>query len=330
MSVLVAFRPVGAGAGSAISGGARAAAAGALFAFCLASPSARATVQTVDDTGAIVTLPAPAQRIVSLAPHATELLVAAGARGRIVGAVDAFEARIGTAAGPHALPNVGNARALDLERIVALAPDLIVTWPYTVPSQVSLLSARGARVFVTDPSSIEGIATDIERLGLLAGTEAQARAAAAAFRERVARLRARHSAGERPLRVFYQIWNAPLYTVGGRHLVSEAIRLCGGENVFASLALPAPSVSVEAVLAARPDVIVAGGDGETRPAWLDEWKRLPALPAVANGALFAVDADLLHRPGPRFLEGVEALCAALDRARADARREAASVSVPAR
>ena len=114
------------------------------------------------------------------------------------------------------------------------------------------------------------------------------------------------------------------------HLVSEAIRLCGGENVFASLTLPAPSVDVEAVLAARPDVIVAGGDGGIRPSWLDDWKRWPALPAVASGSLVWVNADLLHRPGPRFLDGVEELCSALDAARRKAGAVGRAGTVPAR
>jgi len=271
--------------------------------FATATPTS-AVVQAIDDTGARVTLATPAQRIVSLAPHATELLVAAGAGQRIVGAVAAGGGE----------RSIGDARSLDLERIVALQPDLIVTWPYTVPAQVEALAARGAKVFVTDPKTIDGIATDIERLGALAGTDVHARAAAAAFRDRIARLRSGRSVA-RPIRVFYQIWNAPLYTVGGRHLVSEAIRVCGGENVFASLGLPAPSVTVEAVIAARPDAIVAGGDGGARPAWLDDWKHWPSIPAVAHGSLFAVNADHLHRAGPRFADGVEQLCAALDAAR---------------
>ena len=109
--------------------------------------------------------------------------------------------------------------------------------------------------------------------------------------------------------MFYEIWDVPLYTIGGNHLISQALRVCGGENVFASLALPAPGVSVEAVLAAKPDAIVAGADRAVRPAWLDDWKRWPTLPAVARGNLFTVDANLLHRSGPRFVDGVEALCA---------------------
>jgi iron complex transport system substrate-binding protein len=118
--------------------------------------------------------------------------------------------------------------------------------------------------------------------------------------------------------VFYEIWNQPLYTIGGAHLISAAIRLCGGQNVFADLVLPAPSVSVEAVLAAQPMAIIAGTDGAIRPAWLDAWRRWTDLPAVKRDNLFVVDANLLHRAGPRFADGAEALCAVIDRARANA------------
>ena len=174
--------------------------------------------------------------------------------------------------------------------------------------------ARASPVFITNPTTIAGIATDIERLGALAGTEPAASARARAFRAQLERLAQRRGAS-REVRVFYEIWNEPLYTIGGKHLISEAIRVCGGENVFASLTLPAPGVSVEAVLAARPEAIIAGADGGVRPRWLDDWKRWASLPAVALGNLYTVDANLLHRPGPRFLDGMEGLCAALDEAR---------------
>ena len=180
---------------------------------------------------------------------------------------------------------------------------------------MALLRARGIAVFIADPKSIGGIATDIERLGALPGPEPRRMRSAAAFRERIASLGSSLRASGAALRVFYEIWDAPLYTIGGRHLISEAIALCGGENVFAALSLPAPEVSVEAVLAARPDVIVAGADGAVRPPWLDRWRRWPELPAARQGHLYVVDANLLHRDGPRFADGVAALCAALDAAR---------------
>ena len=271
---------------------------------------ANAGVEAIDANGAAVKLAAPATRIISLAPHATELLYAVGAGDRVVGVLASSDWPPEVAL----KPKVGDARALDLERIVTLAPDLVVTWPYAAPAQVSVLRARGVAVFVSNPATIDGIAADLERLGTLAGTLPLARVRAADFRAQFARLTARH-VGARTIRVFYEIWNAPLYTIGGGHLISEAMRACGGENVFASLSLPAPGVSIEAVLAAQPEAIVAGADGGVRPAWLDEWRRWTGLPAVARDNLYTVDANLLHRAGPRFIDGVSQLCAALDEAR---------------
>jgi len=271
---------------------------------------ATAAVSVSDDTGTDVVLPRPAQRIVSLAPHATEMLFAAGAGGAIVGVV----AHSDWPAAARALPRVGDAAALDLERIASLRPDLVVAWPYTAPTQLAALRAQKVAVFVSDPRSIAGIADDIEKLGTLAGTRGVANASASALRSRVADLAEKHRSGAR-LRVFYEVWNEPLYTIGGRHLISQAIGVCGGENVFAALTIPAPSVTVEAVVAAAPDVIVGGDDSGKRPPWLDDWKRWPSIPAVRDGNLYGAAGDLLHRPGPRFVDGVAALCADLATAR---------------
>jgi iron complex transport system substrate-binding protein len=288
-------------------------------ALCVTSATAALAepVTVIDATGARVSLAAPARRIVSLAPHATELLFAAGAGERVVGVLAPGDWP------PEAkrLPRVGDAGGLDLERIVALNPELAVVWPYVAPLEVERLREIGIAVYVSDPRTPEGIAEDIERLGALAGSEIIAMHAAAEFRASLAALASR--SGEpyaTRLPVFYEIWHQPLYTIGGRHLISAALEFCGGENIFASLALPAPSVSVEAVLEARPAVIVAGTDGAIRPAWLDDWKRWKSLPAVSDANLYVVDANLLHRAGPRFAAGVAQLCAALDEARSHLRR----------
>jgi len=272
--------------------------------------AAHGEVRVVDDAGSTVALSRPAQRIVSLAPHATEMLFAAGAGGALVGAV----ARSDWPPAARAVPRVGDAAALDLERIASLAPDLVIAWPYTAAPQIAALRAQKVPVFVSDPKSIAGIADGIEKLGTLAGTQGVARAEASSIRERLASLAARNR-GARRLRVFYEVWNEPLYTIGGKHLISEAIGVCGGENVFAALAIPAPSVTVESVVAAAPDVIVGGDDDGKRPPWLDDWRRWPAIPAVRNGNLYGAAGDLLHRPGPRFVEGVAALCADFETAR---------------
>jgi iron complex transport system substrate-binding protein len=272
----------------------------------IASANAAADVRARDDAGNDVILARPAMRIVTLAPHAAELVFAAGAGARLVGTVR----RSDHPPQARAVPVIGDVHALDLERIVALRPDLVVTWPYTTPAQVATLRRRGIAVFTTDPPTIDGIASDIERLGVLAGTSDPARGAAAAFRARFARV-ARATASATPVRVFYQVWDSPLFTIGGGHLISQGIRACGGQNVFESIRVPAPQVSVEAVVAARPEVIVAGADGAVRPAFLDDWRRWRDVPAVRAGRLHVVDADRLHRPGPRFVEGLEALCEAI-------------------
>ena len=276
----------------------------------LASAPACADVRAIDDSGAIVALVAPARRIVTLAPHATELVYAAGAGTSIVGVIKGSD----YPAAAQKLPVIGDVTALDLERIVALAPDLVVTWPWTTPSQVAWLRARGIAVFEADAHTIDGIADDVERIGALAGTDVAATAVATTIRSRVRQLR-HGNAGEPPLRVFYQVSDVPLFTLGGQHLVSRAIADCGGRNVFDALTLPAPQVNVEAVLAADPQVILAGTDNAVRPAWLDDWLRWPALAAVRRHALYAVDANLLHRPGPRFADGVVQLCDTLAKAR---------------
>lgn len=270
-----------------------------------------AEIAVVDATGARIELASPAQRIVSLAPHATELLFAAGAGEHVVGVLAPADWP------PEAkrAVRVGDASGIDLERIVALKPDLAVVWPYLAPAQIERLRRLRIPVFVSDPKTPDAIATELERLGALAGTQESASRIAAELRARLAAL-AQSERGAMRISVFYEIWPRPLYTVGGRHLITAALELCGGRNVFGRLPAPAPAVGIEDVLAARPEAIIAGTDDAVRPGWLDEWRRWRELPAVRRGNLFVVDANLLHRAGPRFVDGAVELCTALDRARA--------------
>lgn len=278
---------------------------------CLWLGSANAAVTVSDDTGQAVTLPQAARRIVSLAPHLTELLFAAGAGGQIVGVVE-FSNYPPAAA---RLPQIGSYAAFDLERIAALKPDLVVAWGSgNPPGPLAQLRRLGLPVFVSEPQRLDDIPRTIERLGRLAGTTEVAQAAATAFDARRAAL-AQHYADQPPVRVFYEIWNQPLMTVGGQHLISAAITLCGGRNVFADIAQPAAAVSLEAVLQKNPDAIVAGGMGEVRPDWLDDWQRWPQLGAVKHRHLFFIPPDLLQRHTPRLLDGAERLCTALETVR---------------
>ncbi len=277
----------------------------------LACLPARAEIVVTDVSGATIRLAAPARRIVSLAPHITELLFAAGAGDRVVGNVEYGEYPVAA----KALPKVGGYSRLDLEAIVALKPDLVMGWESgNAPAAVSRLRAMGLAVYLSQPNRIEDIAGELELVGKLAGVEATANAAAAAFRARYAALVTRFSRRP-PVDVFYQVWRQPLMTVNGKQIISDAIRLCGGRNVFAHLPVLAPAVTVEAVIGANPEVIVASGMGDSRPEWLDDWKRWKTLMAVARDNLYFVQPELIQRHTPRILDGTETLCAHLETAR---------------
>jgi iron complex transport system substrate-binding protein len=280
------------------------------LAACVVPTAFAVTVK--DDSGASITLPRPAQRIVSLAPHLTELLFAAGAGDRVVG-VGAF------ADYPEAakrLPKVGDSAMLDLERIVALKPDLLVVWrDGNSPQQLQRLATLGMPVYASEMATLADIAHTLRRLGLLAGTETAAEARAVAYEQRLQSLRERY-AGRAPLRIFYQVWQRPLLTFNDRHLVMQGLALCGVRNVFGTLAPLTPAVSEEAVVAADPDAIVTGRSGRDAPDGLEGWRRLGQMKAVRRGALIVIDPDTLHRSSDRIVEGLDGLCATLDAVRA--------------
>ena len=280
---------------------------------CCALPmvAAHAAIAVTDDSGATLRLAAPARRIVSLAPHVTETLFAAGAGAAVVGAVDYSDYPDAA----KAIRRVGGYTQVDLEAVIALKPDLVIGWESgNASDQIEKLRSFGLPIYVTQPNRIEDIARSIEHYGRLAGTEAYAAVAAQRFRTRLAQLRA-HAEGRPPVRVFYQAWKNPLTTVSGKQIISDAIRLCGGVNVFADLAALAPNVSTEAVLSADPEAIVASGMDERRPEWLDDWRRWTQMGAVARNNLFFIPPDLIQRHTPRLLDGIERLCAFLETAR---------------
>ncbi|MCX4159863.1 MULTISPECIES: cobalamin-binding protein [Paraburkholderia] len=279
------------------------------------SRAAHAAIAVTDDSGATVTLAAPAQRVISLAPHVTELLYAAGGGAKLVGAVTYSDYP------PEAkqLPRVGDNKALDLERIVALKPDLIVVWRHgNAQAQLERLRELHIPLFFSEPKHLDDIASTLTKLGVLLDTQQTADAAATAFRQRIAQLRTRY-ATRPPVSVFYQVWDKPLMTLNGTHMISDVIALCGGRNVFAQLEPLVPTVSTEAVLAANPEAIVTASQGATAPdhplSQLDTWRAWPALTAVARNNLFAIDGDLINRPAPRIAQGAAQLCEDLDTAR---------------
>ncbi len=280
-----------------------------LVACCLGwSAPALAVISVTDDAGQVLTLAAPATRIVSLTPHLTELLFAVGAGDRIVG-VTAWSDYPPAAT---QIARIGDSALLDLERVVALRPDLVLVWGNgSSAQQLQRLRAAGLRLFVSESRTLAHIATTMRQLGALAGTDAQASARAAAYEHKLAGLRQRFS-GRRALRVFYQIWHQPLMTVNGKHAISEALETCGASNLFADLQTLTPTVSVEAVMRADPDAIVTGSVDPNGPDNLDQWRRLKTLRAARDQHLIVVNPDTLHRSTDRIVDGIEELCLKLD------------------
>jgi len=282
-----------------------------LLVLLLAAGAAQAQIRVADDYGREVALAAPAQRVVSLAPHLTELMYAAGAGARLVGALEYSD----YPAEAKALPRVGSEASIDLEALVALRPDLVIAWPNAGSARaVERIAALGIPVFRSEPRELEDIARTMETLGRLAGTQAPAGAAARTFRERAARIERRYAQRAR-VRVFYQVWDRPLVTVNGDHVISKVMRLCGGENVMAALPALAPEIDRESVLRADPEAIVASGPDGARPAWLDDWRAFPALAAVRHDNLYSIRPELLQRHTPRLLDGAEELCRILEAVR---------------
>jgi iron complex transport system substrate-binding protein len=273
-----------------------------------AASTANASVTVLDDARHSVTLSKPAQRIISLAPHATELLFQAGA-GHLIVAVSDYSDYPEAA---KKIISVGSILATDLERLIALKPDLVVLWGTgNAKLLASKLRNHHVTVYESEPRDFETIASSLERLAHLAGTDATGKIAANNFRERLNFLTKKYQLKDRekPLSVFYQIWSKPLMTLNDQHLVSSAIRLCGGKNIFGTLKEISPTVSTEAVLAANPQVIISSS-GEQQDSLLD-WRRFPHIDAVKKANLFTIKEDLLNRSGPRVLDGTETLCQVL-------------------
>jgi iron complex transport system substrate-binding protein len=282
-----------------------------LLSLLLLLPVVASAVAVKDDYGNTVDLPHAAKRIVSLSPHLTELLYAAGAGATVVGAVEYSD----YPAAARRVPRVGSDFGIDLEHVLALRPDLVVAWPNAGSVKaVDRIASLGLPVFRSEPRELDDIPRTLERLGALSGEDATAARAANRFRARLDELRKRYQ-GRPNVRVFYQVWDRPIITVNGQHLISKVMRLCGGENVFAHLPVIAPEINREAVLQADPEVIVASGADTDRPSWLDAWKALP-LRAAARGQLYGIPRDLIQRPTPRVLEGAERMCRILDAVRA--------------
>lgn len=236
-----------------------------------------------------------AERVVSLAPSLSEIVVELGAANLLVGVLDGGERPVELAQ----VPSVGQYGQLDMERLLSLNPDLILLWPGSVgPAQREQLQRLNIPVYVAEPHSLEQLTTQVQAIAEQLGRAEAGRQLAAQLRQRLVELRQRYQRAQ-PLRVFYQVWNQPLYTVGGGQIISDALSVCGARNVFDDLKLPAPQVSIESVLQRDPELILVGDQAQ-----LEAWK---VWPTMAPRVRLVPDKGL-ERPSGQMLEAVGRLC----------------------
>jgi len=238
-------------------------------------------------------------RVVSLAPSLTEIVVELDSADLLVGVLDAGERPAAIAD----VPSVGRYGQLDMERLLSLKPDLLLLWPGSVGAgQRDQLKRLNIPTFIAEPHTLTQLAAQIEAIAEQLGRPERGAKRAAELRAQLEGMRQRYQRDVR-LRVFYQVWDKPLYTVGGGQIISDALEVCGARNVFADLNLPAPQVSIEAVLQRDPEVIVVGDQAQ-----LGAWRVWPQVAAVRQGRLLLVTDKGLERPSGQMISATAKLC----------------------
>ena len=287
----------------------------ALVLALLAAPGFAATTRDVrDDSRELVTVTTGECRIVSLAPGTTAMLYAAGAGHCLVGTI----AHSDEPAEAARVPIVGDAETLDFEQLIALRPTVVVVAVDVVQrARIDRIRALKIPVYQVHVTRLADMAESVRRLGELAGTAAEARRAAAGLRAELDAIDKRYR-GRKPLRVLYQIWDQPIYTIGGKHVISDALQLCGANNIFADLQTAAPAVTREAAILRDPDLIIVSAPPQAGTEWIEQWRRFPTLSAVRNGRVLAFSDERMDRMGPSVLAAAASLCELVDRARAPA------------
>ena len=281
------------------------------FLFALTVPATGMGAITLPQAnGDTLTLPRPAERIITLAPNLAELLFAAGAGDKLKAVVEYsnFPAQVAD------IPRVGNAFRIDLERIISLKPDLVIAWrsgnPQTALQKLQELGITVLQVEILRP---EAIADAVETLARAAGTVDTGMEVAADLRRKLANLR-RDNRNKPVVDYFFQVAARPLYTVNGRHIISRGLEICGGRNVFADLPALAPQINLESVVLADPAVMIATDKEEGGPA-LQIWQDWPRLQAVINDSMLYLPADEISQATPRFLDSIGLACIYLDKVR---------------
>jgi iron complex transport system substrate-binding protein len=256
------------------------------------------------------------KRIITLAPHLSELVDAAGGSERLV-SVSAYS---NLPESVKQLPITSDARSIDLEKMKSLRPDLIIYWRGgTSESQIQSIKKtfnKDVQFISVQPKKLSDIANDIETIGKALGAEAIAKKNADALRSKIAALNTKQkNNGERKVRVFYQVWAQPLMTLNQDHIIGDIIQRCGGEQLFANEKVLVPTVSREAVIKANPEIIFTAVDSTKINTDWSMWSSFPQLAAAKNKAFIDLDGDIISRPSPRIMQGAEKICAEINKVR---------------
>ena len=277
-----------------------------------AAHAAEPVRQLQDDSGETVRIGSAPCRIVSLAPGTTAMLFAAGAAHCLVGTI----AHSDEPAEAAKVPIVGDAETLDFEQLIALRPTVVVVAVDVVQRvRIDRIRALGIPVYQVHVTQLAQMPQSIRGLGVLAGTESVANRKADELAAELASLD-RKFRNRTPVRVLYQIWDRPIYTIGGKHVITDALQLCGAVNVFADLETAAPAVTREAAVLRNPQLILASAPPGAADEWLAEWRKIPALTAVRAGQLVSHVDPRIDRMGPSVIEATGQLCAVIDASRA--------------
>lgn len=251
------------------------------------------------------------QRVISLAPHITEMLFSAGAGDKIVGVVNYSD----YPAAASKIDSIGDYNAVNIEKIILLKPDLIIAWKTgSRLKDVEKLKSLGFKVIYSEPYQLKDIANEIQYFGQILNTTNTANQVASQLKQQLDSLKKTYQ-NKPKITAFYQIWNRPLMTINGKQFISQALEICGAKNIFADLPILAAEVNLESIIKRNPDAILLGGEKAFQNQWQKNWQAFSILKAVQENQIYLLNADQFQRPTARLINGIESLCQVVDKVR---------------
>lgn len=270
-----------------------------------------AEVNIFDDLGNQIFLKNPANRIIVLGPSLVETFFSIGAGSKIIGVDEGSDY-------PNAaikIKKVASYNSINFEEIVSLSPDLIVVWSSGFSfSKLKKIRDLGIPVYLSQPKKLDDIEKLILSIGYLTDNVERAIDVASNFANKLRFFKKKYK-NKKNISVFYQVWDDPLQTLNGDHIISDVISLCGGKNIFHSIHEIAPKVTIESVILNDPNVILIGSKDKRKSVWFDNWSNWPIINAVRNEQVFIISPDLVVRESPRIIHGIEKVCDILEEAR---------------